>query len=389
MNTKQLMSKFTEIFGEIGKPEVFFAPGRINLIGENIDYNGGRVLPCALDFGTTALARKRKDSIIKLASMNYPLQVTLDLNRITFENKDAWGNYPKGVIDQFLRRGFTLGGFEALYYGTIPTGAGLSSSASIELVTAMILKSFFDCDISIIDMIKLCQDAENQFVGVNCGIMDQFAIGMGKKNMAIYLDCDSLNYEYVPIPLKGIKLVIGNTNKKRTLADSKYNERRRECERALAALQNRLDIKSLCNLTPGQWEENKDIILDPVIRKRAEHVIYENARVKEAVEKLSQGDIMTFGKLLNQSHESLRDLYEVTGFELDSMVEEAWKQEGVLGSRMTGAGFGGCTISLVKEEAIEEFINRVGENYKKKTGLQGDFYIAGIGDGVRKIRLEG
>ena len=253
----------------------------------------------------------------------------------------------------------------------------------------MILKSFFDCDISIIDMIKLCQDAENQFVGVNCGIMDQFAIGMGKKNMAIYLDCDSLNYEYVPIPLKGIKLVIGNTNKKRTLADSKYNERRRECERALAALQNRLDIKSLCNLTPGQWEENKDIILDPVIRKRAEHVIYENARVKEAVEKLSQGDIMTFGKLLNQSHESLRDLYEVTGFELDSMVEEAWKQEGVLGSRMTGAGFGGCTISLVKEEAIEEFINRVGENYKKKTGLQGDFYIAGIGDGVRKIRLEG
>lgn len=388
MNNQQLISKFKEVFGEDKTPDVFFAPGRINLIGEHIDYNGGCVFPCALDFGTTAVARKRKDNLIKLVSLNFPLAITVELNNIVFDQKDGWGNYPKGVIDQFLKKGFKLGGFEALYYGSIPNGAGLSSSASIELVTSVLLKNLFECNMDAIEMIKLSQDAENQFVGVNCGIMDQFAIGLGKKDTAIYLNCDTLEYNYVPVDLKGMKLIIGNTNKRRGLADSKYNERRRECDMALAALQTHLDLDYLVDLTPSKWEENKHLITDKTVRKRAEHVIYENDRVKKAVEKLTQGDIVAFGKLLNESHKSLRDLYEVTGFELDTMVEEAWKTEGVLGSRMTGAGFGGCAISIVKKEAVDYFIKQVGENYGKKTGLKGEFYIATIGDGARKIEGE-
>lgn len=385
MNNQELKNRFTEIYGEGAEPSLFFAPGRINLIGEHIDYNGGNVFPCALDFGTTAVARKRDDNRIKFASLNLPLTVTVDVDHIVYDEKDDWANYPKGVIDQFLQRGFTLGGFEVLYDGTIPNGAGLSSSASVELVTSVLLKDFFHCDIDQVEMVKLSQKAENEFVGVNCGIMDQFAIGMGKKDMAIYLNCDTLEYEYAPVNLQGMKLVIGNTNKRRGLADSKYNERRKECDMAVAALQTRLDIDYLADLTPKEWEDNKHLITDEIVRKRGEHAVYENARVKTAVAKLNEGDLEAFGKLLNESHKSLRDLYEVTGFELDTMVEEAWKTEGVLGSRMTGAGFGGCTISIVKDEAVENFKKQVGENYKKKTGLKADFYIANIGDGARKI----
>ncbi|NLK22084.1 MAG: galactokinase [Epulopiscium sp.] len=385
MNNEQLKTHFTKTFGEGPRPSLFFAPGRINLIGEHIDYNGGHVFPCALDFGTFALARKRNDNKIKLASLNLPLEVTVDLDNIQYDEKDDWANYPKGVVHEFLKEGFKLGGFEVLYYGNIPNGAGLSSSASIEVLTAVFLKDFFTCDIEPIEMVRLSQRAENQFVGVNCGIMDQFAIGMGKKDMAMYLNCDTLEYTYVPVVLKQMKLIISNTNKRRELADSKYNERRKECEIALKALKTCLNVDNLAAITPEEFEENKLTITDAVIRKRAEHVIYENTRVKEAVKKLKKGDITAFGKLLNQSHESLRDLYEVTGDELDAMVEEAWKVEGVLGSRMTGAGFGGCTISIVKEEAVNKFIRQVGENYKRITGLNPEFYIANIKDGARKI----
>jgi galactokinase len=385
MNNQELKNRFIEIYGKSEEPSLFFAPGRINLIGEHIDYNGGNVFPCALDFGTTAVARKRNDNKIKFASINLSHTVEVDLDHISYDKKDGWANYPKGVIDQFLKKEFKLGGFEVLYYGTIPNGAGLSSSASIELVTSVLLKEFFNCHIDQVEMVKLSQKAENEFVGVNCGIMDQFAIGMGKKDRAIYLNCDTLEYEYVPVDLKDMKLVIANTNKRRGLEDSKYNERRRECDMAVAALQTRLDIDYLADLTPEKWEENKHLITDETVRKRAEHAVYENARVKEAVTKLRQGDMIAFGKLLDESHKSLRDLYEVTGFELDTMVEEAWKTEGVLGSRMTGAGFGGCTISIVKEEAVNKFMRQVGENYQKKTGLKPDFYIANIGDGAKKM----
>lgn len=386
MDLKALKEQFIELYGENDKEiKSFMAPGRVNLIGEHIDYNGGYVFPCALSFGTYAIARKRDDNVIKFASTNLITRVEVKTNEMLYKEEHDWTNYPKGVIKEFQDRGFDIGGFEVLISGNIPNGAGLSSSASVEVLTGVIINDFDDCKVDMVDIVKMSQAAENNFIGVNCGIMDQFAVGMGKDENAILLDCDTLKYEYVPLVIKGAKLVIGNTKKRRGLADSKYNERRAECEEALAELKTKLDINSLCDLTVEQFEANQDLIKDEVRKNRAKHAVYENARVVEAVEKLNSGDIARFGELMNQSHQSLRDLYEVTGVELDTMVEEAWKVDGVIGARMTGAGFGGCTISIVKDEAVNKFIDQVGKNYEKRTGLKPEFYVADVGDGARVL----
>jgi galactokinase len=382
-----LRDKFREIFGKDGSRS-FFAPGRVNLIGEHTDYNGGHVFPCALDFGTYAEVKIREDKNIKLYSMNFESLgiIEFSLDKLVNEEKDDWANYPKGVIKIFKDKGYKIEkGMDILFYGNIPNGAGLSSSASIELATSVVLKGLFNLDIDMIEMVKLSQKAENEFIGVNCGIMDQFAIGMGKKDSAILLDCDTLEYNYAPVILKDSSIVIANTNKRRGLADSKYNERRSECERALGNLQSKLKINSLGELSIEEFEANKELIENPTDRLRAEHAVYENQRTLAAVEKLNKGDIEAFGKLMIDSHNSLRDKYEVTGMELDTMVEAALKQEGVLGSRMTGAGFGGCTVSIVKNDSLEKFKEEVSKEYEAKTGLKADFYVANIGDGAREL----
>ena len=386
---KGLIEDFKTLYKYEGEVKVFFSPGRVNLIGEHTDYNGGFVFPCALDFGTYAVAVKRKDNIFRMYSKNFENLgiIEFSLDRLINEPQDDWANYPKGVIKTFLEAGFNINsGFDVLFYGNIPNGAGLSSSASIELATSVILKDLFNLDVDMVSMVKLSQKAENKFIGVNCGIMDQFAIGMGKKDNAILLDCNTLNYQYAPVVLNGASIVIANTNKKRGLADSKYNERRGSCEAAVKVLnENGIDIKYLGELSVERFNEIKHLITDEEQLKRATHAVTENERTKVAVEKLNAGDIEAFGQLMNQSHISLRDDYEVTGFELDSLVEAAWEAEGVIGARMTGAGFGGCTVSIVKDEFIESFKKSVGEKYTAKTGLVADFYVAKIGDGSRKL----
>lgn len=386
---KGLIEDFKTLYKYEGDVKVFFSPGRVNLIGEHTDYNGGFVFPCALDFGTYAVAVKRNDNIFRMYSKNFENLgiIEFSLDRLINEPQDDWANYPKGVIKTFLEAGFNINsGFDVLFYGNIPNGAGLSSSASIELATSVILKDLFNLDVDMVSMVKLSQKAENKFIGVNCGIMDQFAIGMGKKDNAILLDCNTLNYQYAPVVLNGASIVIANTNKKRGLADSKYNERRGSCEAAVKVLnENGINIKYLGELSVERFNEIKHLITDEEQLKRATHAVTENERTKVAVEKLNAGDIEAFGQLMNQSHISLRDDYEVTGFELDSLVEAAWEAEGVIGARMTGAGFGGCTVSIVKDEFIESFKKSVGEKYTAKTGLVADFYVAKIGDGSRKL----
>lgn len=364
---------------------VYYAPGRVNLIGEHIDYNGGKVFPCALSFGTFGAVRLRSDRLVNLKSLNISHPVTVNLDQLVYDEEDGWANYPKGVIKEFLDRGFSLSGMDILVSGNIPNGSGLSSSASLEVMIATMINDLFDCGIGKVDLTLLCQHSENTFNNVNCGIMDQFAVGMGRVGQAMLLDCATLDYEYVPLDLTGVKIVIGNTKKRRGLADSKYNERRSECEQALKDLQTKLSISSLCELSPAVFEEYKYLIRRPVCQKRAEHAVYENARVEEAVRVLNKGDIAAFGRLMNASHDSLRDLYEVTGTELDTMVEEARKIPGTLGSRMTGAGFGGCTVSLVKEEEVDHFIETVGRNYERRTGLRPEFYVAEAGQGAGRV----
>ena len=299
---------------------------------------------------------------------------------------DNWCNYPKGVMWAYTQKGYTIdSGLDILYYGNIPNGSGLSSSASIEVATAVILNDQFGFDVDMVEVSKICQFSENKFNGVNCGIMDQFAIAMGKAGHAIFLDTATLKYEYAPIKLENAKIVISCSNKKRGLGDSKYNERRSECETALAELQKVVKIDSLGELTEEQFEQYKDAIKDPVRVKRAKHAVYENQRTIKAVEALKNNDVALFGELMNASHVSLRDDYEVTGIELDTLVEEAWKVDGVIGSRMTGAGFGGCTVSIVKDEAVDSFIEKVGAAYKDKIGYAADFYVVEIGDGPVKL----
>ena len=386
MNQLSLRSKFNEVFNK--EKLYFFAPGRVNLIGEHTDYNGGHVFPCALSFGTHCVFCKRDDKKIHLHSLNFPEKgiIETDLDNISYSKEQDWANYPLGVIKTLQNHGYNINqGFELMLWGDIPNGAGLSSSASIELATAVAMNEVFSLCIPQVELVKFCQEAENKFVGMNCGIMDQFAIGMGKEGHAILLDCNTLDYEYAPLDLKGLSIVIMNTNKRRELADSKYNERRGECERALQALQTRLNIKSLGELSSAEFEANKHLIENAVEQKRAKHAVYENERTLQAVQKLKEGDVETFGKLMNASHKSLQEDYEVTGKELDALVEAAWEQQGVLGARMTGAGFGGCAIALVKDPYVKNFIDRVGQTYLDKTGLKADFYIASIGGPARKM----
>ena len=384
---KHLEQKFQEVFGAPAEKQ-FFAPGRVNLIGEHTDYNGGNVFPCAIDKGTYGLVKKRNDRKFRMYSENFAdlgvMEFTLD--ELTNDKKHDWANYPKGVIKMFLEAGQKIdSGFDILFSGNIPNGAGLSSSASIEMLTAIVLKDLFHLSIDSVEMAQLGKKTENLFIGVNSGIMDQFAVAMGKKDHAILLDCNTLKYDYVPVVLKDEVIVIANTNKRRGLADSKYNERRAECDEALAELQTKLPIKALGELSIEQFEANKNLIKSPVRQKRAKHAVYENQRTLKAQKELSAGNLAEFGKLMNQSHISLRDDYEVTGVELDTLAALAWEQPGVVGSRMTGAGFGGCTVSIVKKDKVDDFIKNVGEAYKNKIGYAADFYIASVSDGAKKL----
>ena len=384
---EKLYDKFKELFGYEAESK-FFSPGRVNLIGEHTDYNGGHVFPCAIHRGTYALVKKRDDKKFRMYSENFENFGIIEflLDNLVNEKKHKWVNYPKGVVKMFIEAGYKIdSGFDVLFYGNIPNGSGLSSSASIEIVTSIILKDLYNLDIDMVEMVKLSQKAENQFIGVNSGIMDQFAVGMGKKDNAILLDCNTLKYSYAPVILKDEVLVIGNTNKKRGLADSKYNERRAECEEALKDLQKELDIQSLGELSVEEFNKSEKLIKNEINRKRAKHAVCENQRTIKAQKELMEGNLEEFGRLMNESHVSLRDDYEVTGIELDTMVEIAWNQEGVIGSRMTGAGFGGCTISIVKKNAVDKFIANVGKEYKERVGLNADFYVVNISDGAKKL----
>ena len=383
-----ILKKFTEVFGDAEGVKTYFAPGRVNLIGEHTDYNGGHVFPCALTIGTYGAARKRTDNKLRFYSMNFEQLGVIEssLENLVSSEDAGWTNYPKGVIWAFGEKGMMVPcGMDLLLNGNIPNGSGLSSSASVEVLTGFILRDFFGFDVTNQDLALIGQYAENNFNKVNCGIMDQFAIAMGKESNAIFLDTADLSYEYAPIALKGAKIVIACSNKKRGLGDSKYNERRSECETALEELKQAVDIHSLGELDEDTFEKYKGSIKDEVRIRRARHAVYENQRTVRAVAALKANDIEQFGKLMNDSHVSLRDDYEVTGIELDTLVEEAWKIDGVIGSRMTGAGFGGCTVSIVKDEAIDTFIAEVGKAYEEKIGYAADFYVVEIGDGPRTL----
>lgn len=388
MKCDELKKKFIELYGNNSIEEIqyFHSPGRVNLIGEHIDYNGGLVFPCALDFGTCALVRKRKDSKIKLSSTNFKLQIEVDINSIEYKEDDDWANYPKGVIKVMLDNGYKANGMDILISGDIPNGAGLSSSASLEVLIAYIVNVLFnDGKINMIDLIKFSQEAENKFIGVKCGIMDQFAVGMGKKNKAILLNCNTLDYMYADIDLKEYTLVLMNTNKRRSLNESKYNERRNECKKALDIIIREKDISNLCELSKRDFEHYEKLLNNEVLRKRVKHVVFENLRVKRAFEALNKGDLKKFGTLLIESHNSLKELYEVTGKELDTIVYEALKIEGCIGARMTGAGFGGCAIALVEKAKVDKFKQKVSGEYKKVIGYEPSFYFSGIGEGTRKL----
>lgn len=383
-----ILRKFAEVFGDTEGTEVYFAPGRVNMIGEHTDYNGGHVFPCALTIGTYGVARKRQDRKLRFYSMNFERIGVIEssLDNLCPDPWADWTNYPKGVMWAFGEKGMEVpSGLDMLLWGNIPNGSGLSSSASVEVLTGFILRDMFGFDVSNQDLALIGQYSENHFNGVNCGIMDQFAIAMGKKEHAIFLDTATLSYEYAPIRLDDAKIVIACSNKKRGLGDSKYNERRSECEQALAELQQVCSIGSLGELTEEEFEKYQGSIGSEVHRKRARHAVFENRRTIQAVQALKDNDIAAFGQLMNASHVSLRDDYEVTGVELDTLVEEAWKVEGVIGSRMTGAGFGGCTVSIVKNGSIDDFIARVGAAYQARIGYAADFYVVEIGDGPCKL----
>ncbi|WP_066069103.1 galactokinase [Neobacillus soli] len=390
MNVTTLNKIFLDMYHVLPR-KAFFAPGRINLIGEHTDYNGGHVFPCAITYGTYAVAREREDKVIRLYSTNFPERgiIELDLNELNYDKEHNWANYPTGMIRYILEAGYEIpSGFDCVIQGNIPNGAGLSSSASIELLTGVLINGLFQLEIPRLDLIKLGKRVENEFIGVNSGIMDQFAIGMGRKDAGILLDCQTLKYEYAPIHLEDYKILIMNTNKRRELADSKYNERRGECEEALLLLQQKLPIEALGQLSEAEFDENQYLITNETVRKRAKHAVYENVRTIKALEELKAGNLKAFGQLINQSHVSLRDDYEVTGVELDSLVEAAWRQPGVLGARMTGAGFGGCAIAIVENEEVENFIANVGAAYLEKIGYKAEFYVASIGDGAKEIQLK-
>lgn len=379
-----ILTKFAEVFGGNEGAKAYFAPGRVNMIGEHTDYNGGHVFPCALTIGTYGAARRREDNKLRFYSMNFEYLGIIEssLEELEPDNEAGWTNYPKGMMWAFGEKGMKVPfGMDLLLNGNIPNSSGLSSSASVEVLTGFILRDFFGFEVTNQEIALIGQFSENNFNGVNCGIMDQFAIAMGKKEHAIFLDTADLSYEYAPIKLENAKIVIACSNKKRGLGDSKYNERRSECETALKELQQVIEISSLGELSEEEFEKHKNAIVSDVRRKRAKHAVYENQRTIQAVEALVRNDVKLFGELMNASHVSLRDGYEVTGIELDTLAEEAWKVEGVIGSRMTGAGFGGCTVSIVQNDAIDCFIDSVGKAYKEKIGYGADFYVVEIGGG--------
>lgn len=382
---EKVLAGFAESFGDTEGVRVFFAPGRVNLIGEHTDYNGGHVFPCALDIGCYAAVRKREDRTLRFASVNIPKAgiTEVEIDDLNSARTGKWADYPKGVVWAFEGRGYKLDkGFDMAIYGDIPNGAGLSSSAALEVVTGYALRALYGFDqVTNQDLAFIGQYSENNYNGMNCGIMDQFASAMGKENNAIFLDTNTMVYEYAPVKLDGMKLVITNTNKKHSLVDSEYNARRAQCAQALKDMQARYDIKALGELSIEEFEAGKDLITDPVCRRRAKHAVYENQRAIQAVQALKDGDIEKFGKLMNESHVSLRDDYETSCPEADILAEEAWKLPGVLGSRITGGGFGGCTVSIVKNEEVQEFIDKIGPVYREKVGYDASFYLLGIGNG--------
>ena len=391
---EELKQQFVDIYGgDTSDLRVFMAPGRVNLIGEHTDYNGGYVFPAALSMNTTVIARKRSDNLIHLCATDLPDRVEADITKLGEYKHLKWGNYQIGVAYELEKLGYEIVGCDMLSHGTIPYGGGLSSSASIEVSTAILFATFSNekkglpNNIDMIEMAKVSQRTEHTYAGVNCGIMDQFASAMGKKDHAIFLDCKTLDYSLVPLKMDGYKLVIANTNKKRGLADSKYNERRSQCEEAFAILKDALPgATCLGDVSVEEFEKNARLISDEIVKNRAKHIVYEDDRVLRSVEALKAGDLKTFGALMTQSHESLRDLYEVTGVELDTLVEEALKIDGTIGSRMTGAGFGGCSVSLVREDAVDAFIETVGKEYEKKIGYPASFYVSDISDGGMELK---
>ena len=386
--TAKLVEKFQELFGAEGDIRTYFAPGRVNLIGEHTDYNGGHVIPCALTLGTYGIARKREDNKLRFYSVNFERLGVIESSLEDLKPYKAaeWTNYPKGVMWAFEERGYKLpNGLDILLYGNIPNGSGLSSSASLEVLTGVILKDMFGFDVSMTDIALIGQFSENNFNGCNCGIMDQFASAMGKKDNAIFLDTNTLQYEYAPVVLEDAKIVIINSKVKHSLVDSAYNDRRNECETALKELQEVVAVQTLGDLTEEAFEKHKDAIKSEIRQKRARHAVYENQRTIRAVEALKENRIEEFGKLMNESHRSLRDDYEVSCKEIDILVDLAWETEGVIGSRITGGGFGGCTVSIVKNDAVDGFIKNIGEQYLAKVGHEAEFYVVDIGDGARVL----
>ena len=386
MNITELKSAYQAAYQKPAT-DIFFSPGRVNLIGEHTDYNGGFVFPCALSFGTYLLLSPNNEQKINFRSLNIDAVYSLALNQLTspLANK-AWANYPLGVIAQFIKRGVSITqGYDILFWGNVPAGAGLSSSAAMEVVTAFAFNELLGTGYDRTELAKIGQKAEHEFAGVMCGIMDQFASAQGKQDHAIYLNCDTLAFDLVPVKLEGIKVVVSNTHSPHHLDSGAYNDRVRQCQLAVQQISTVRPIKNLAELTQADFEQVEHAITDEVAHRRARHVVGEVQRTKDAVEALQQGNIELFGKLMTQSHISLRDDYEVTGPQLDALAEAAWKVDGVIGSRMTGGGFGGCTVSLVRDEAIPTFIEQVGKEYTEKTGLKADFYIAEIGDGAHRV----
>lgn len=391
MQREQLMEKFVEVYGEGGEIREYFAPGRVNLIGEHTDYNGGHVFPCALTLGTYGFARKREDRVLRFYSVNFSKLgiVESSLDDLVPSEKAGWTNYPKGVMWAFEGRGIKLThGMDFMIYGNIPNGSGLSSSASLEVLTGIMLKDMLGdaaADLTMQDLAMIGQYSENNFNGMNCGIMDQFASAMGKKDCAIFLDTSTLEFEYAPVVLKDARIVITNSKVKHSLVGSAYNDRRNECEQALQDLKKVVDIKTLGDLTEEEFEAHKDAITSDICCKRAKHAVYENQRTIKAVAALKADKVEEFGRLMNASHVSLRDDYEVSCEEIDILVDLAWEIPGVIGSRITGGGFGGCTVSIVKNDAVDTFIETLGKQYQEKTGHEAEFYVVDIGDGAHVI----
>ncbi len=381
----QVVKKFTELFGDEGDIHTYFAPGRVNLIGEHTDYNGGHVFPCALTMGTYAAARKREDRVLRFYSMNFENAgvVETSIDDLVCKDEAGWTNYPKGVIWAFGEKGYAVpSGMDIVIAGDIPNGSGLSSSASLEVLTGVVLRDLFGIEVSQVELALIGQYSENNFNGMNCGIMDQFASAMGKKDCAIFLNTADLSYEYASVKLEHARIVIANSNVKHSLVGSEYNVRRQQCESALKQLQSVVAIETLGDLDIEGFEAHKGAIADPVEQRRAKHAVYENQRTLDAVKALKENDIAAFGKLMNDSHVSLRDDYEVSCPEMDILAEEAWKLPGVLGSRMTGGGFGGCTVSIVENDQVDAFIETVGAVYEKRTGIKAEFYVVDIGQGA-------